>query len=201
MPQIQARIDAFKKETIISNQTIQQNYQFGLANRDMYLLINQSHLPNMNETLLYTTKQKMSMGLKKNLSNKQKQNIKGYIQLEASQLIDDKTITDVKIPELEPLMPKCHCVLIEGEGQKIEFKLVLRETKISLCGPPKVLEEHTLLSFDISAKKIKMMRKTVADYQASQKGKKEDDRDKPPDLIFEGNDTLVFNYEKFLKIL
>ena len=47
---------------------------------------------------------------------------------------------EVRLPELEPLLHKCHVVLIEsGESQKVEFKLVFRETKFSVCGSDKVL--------------------------------------------------------------
>jgi hypothetical protein len=70
-----------------------------------------------------------------------------------------------------------------------------------LCGPPKVLEEHVLLSFDILAKKVKEMRKKVALYESAQRGKREAEKDDQPLLVFEDNDTLAFNHEKFLKIL
>ena len=65
-----------------------------------------------------------------NLKLEQKQAIRGYLQLEAEQLRSNGTIREVRLPELEPLIDKCHVVLIESdESQKFEFKLVFRETK------------------------------------------------------------------------
>ena len=93
--------------------------------------------------------------MSKHLKPDQKQAIRGYLQLEAKTLLKDGTIAFVNLPELDPLMPKCHVVLIESdEGQKVEFKLVFRETKGTMC-TSKVLQEHILLNFEINPKVLK----------------------------------------------
>ena len=85
-----------------------------------------------------------------------KQNIRGYLQLDVPSLLEKGVIVQVNLEELKMLMPKSHIVLIESnDGQTIEFKLVYRETKFSVCGSDKVLQEHILLNFEISQKKIK----------------------------------------------
>ena len=84
-----------------------------MANRDLSHLVKASALGQMHKAKEYTTGQKSSRSLRNNLRAEQKQAIRGYLQLEAATLIKDKTILEVKLPELEPLLPKCHVVLIE----------------------------------------------------------------------------------------
>ena len=151
--------------------------------------------------------------MSRNLRPEQKQAIRGYLQLEAQQLRKDGTIAEVRLPELGPLLHKCHVVLIESdESQKVEFKLVFRETKFSICGADKVLQEHILLSFEISPKKLKEMRQQIAKDQAMEKNKNDDagtgnDPSQPAGggaaqhLVFEENDALAFDHDGFLKLL
>lgn len=53
--------------------------------------------------------------------------LRGYLSRPAQELIQNKTIAEVRVAELQNLMPQCHIVLIESDDQKsIEFKLVFR---------------------------------------------------------------------------
>lgn len=103
-----------------------------------------------------------------------RQNVRGYLQLEAAALRSNGTIVAVRLQELEPLMASSHVVLIESsDGQKVEFKLVFRERARAICGPGKVVQEHILLNFDISPKKLKQTRAQIAKEHAQ--GKKPDE--------------------------
>jgi len=93
MPQIRSRIDAFKKELMGRNREMQQNYQYGLANRDVEHLATSSTLSQTALIIAFTSNQKKSQSLSTNLKIEQKQAIRGYLQLEAEQLRSNGTIT------------------------------------------------------------------------------------------------------------
>lgn len=168
----------------------------------------------------------MSRSLHEHLRADMRQNVRGYLQLEAAALRKNGTILAVRLQELEPLMASSHIVLIESDdGQKVEFKLVFRETTRpwrGICGPGKVLQEHILLNFDISPKKLKQTRAQIAKEQAQgkkeaeepgaaatggaeaaskDKDKDEKKKDEKDMLIFEANDALAFDPVKFLGLL
>ena len=99
------------------------------------------------------------------------------------------------------LMDDCHIVLIESlEGTMIEFKMVFRETKMTMCGGKTVLQEHVMLNFNISPKKLKATRAQIAKDQANKKqgGEAEGDENL---LVFEENDALGFDPDQFLKLI
>lgn len=77
----------------------------------------------------------------------------------AGMLKQNGTILDVRLSELEPLIPKCNLVLIESNDmQHIELKLVYRKTKKQMCGPDLVVQEHILLKFNLGIKELKAKR-------------------------------------------
>ena len=156
--------------------------------------------------IAFTSNQKKSQSLSTNLKLEQKQAIRGYLQLEAGQLRSNGTIREVRLPELEPLIDKCHVVLIESdESQKFEFKLVFRETKFQICGADKVLQEHVLLNFEILPQKLKAMREAA---KASTDKDKKDEAGAGNDpgaggeaWAFDPDDALAFDPAKFLNLL
>lgn len=137
-----------------------------------------SALAQMGRVHDITSKQPKSRSLHEHLRADMRQNVRGYLQLEAAALRKNGTILAVRLQELEPLMASSHIVLIESDdGQKVEFKLVFRETTRQwhgICGPGKVLQEHILLNFDISPKKLKQTRAQIAKEQAQSKKEAED---------------------------
>lgn len=163
----------------------------------------------------HTGKQSKSQSLNNHLKADMRQNIRGYLQLEAAALRSNGTILTVRLQELEPLMAKSHVVLIESsDGQKVEFKLVFRETQWSLCGPDKVLQEHILLNFDISPKKLKQTRAQISKTKSTEQAQGKKPSEEPgaagapggaeaavQPLIFEENDALAFHPGKFLWLL
>lgn len=86
MPQIQSRIEAFKAQLMSHNQEMQQNYSYGLANRDLLALQSCQGLRYMAEVVKFTDSQSMSRNLSGNLSKTQKQAIRGYLSLSAKTL-------------------------------------------------------------------------------------------------------------------
>jgi hypothetical protein len=80
---------------------------------------------------------------------------------------------------------KCEFVFFESEDQSIHVKLVFREQKWSLCGPPKVTSEAVLLNFEIKQKELLDMRKM---------GKAIDNKR----LIFAN--SIEFDHQKLMKI-
>jgi len=83
------------------------------------------------------------------------------------------------------LIHKCEFIFFEGEDQAINVKLVFKETKFTMCGPPKITSEATLLSFSISQKDLLDMRK---------KGKEMENQN----IIFAN--AIEFNMGKLIKI-
>lgn len=185
------------------------NYQFGLANRDFILhekelkgLKKLSAVQGYNEA----TKSIRSQTVSK-LTRKGKANIRGFIQIDVPTLQKKGILLDVRLDEVKKLMPNSHLIMIEShDEQTIELKLVYREMKFQLCGPSKVAQEHILLSFEITLKKIKETRKKISENKATENKdeKQEDDDDELNSdkiLVFEENDSLVFHPEKFLKLI
>ena len=99
------------------NQEMQQNYSYGLANRDLLALQSCQGLRYMAEVVKFTDGQSMSRNLSGNLSKSQKQAIRGYLSLSARSLQDDHTIVEVRLKELVPLMNKSNVVMIESEDR------------------------------------------------------------------------------------
>ena len=121
-------MESFKNEVLVQQQQVCQNYQYGLANRDLRHVA-RSGLAQMARVHAHTGKQNKSQSLNNHLKADMRQNIRGYLQLDAATLRSNGTILSVRLQELEPLMAKSHIVLIESsDGQKVEFKLVFRET-------------------------------------------------------------------------
>ena len=133
------------------------NYQRGIANRELFNCV--EGLPQMGKIRGFLNRQKGSKSLE-NLRGGIKKAIRGYLQVDCKTLRSNGTIKEIRLKELESLMDDCHIVLIESlEGTNIEFKMVFRETKMNFCGGGKtVIQEHVLLNFNISPKKIKATR-------------------------------------------
>ena len=172
-----------------------------MANRDFFKLKIEG-LQQLDKIRKFTSNQAGGSKAVSGMSTEMKKNIRGYLQIDCKTLLDNGTIRNVRLKELEMLMPQCHVVLIENnEGQSVQFKMVYRETKFSVCGGTKTLQEHILLNFEISPRKLKATRAQLAKDLAL-RAKEADDEEKPSeDLVFPENDALGFDPDLFLKLL
>jgi hypothetical protein len=176
------------------------NYQRGYANRDLFNCV--EGLTQMEKIKKFQTSQKVSKSLG-TMKPAQRKSIRGYLQLDCKTLRSNGTIKDIRLKELESLMDDCHIVLIESsEGTTIEFKMVFRETKFNICGGGKtVIQEHVLLNFNISPKKLKTTRAQIAKDQANKKLNQGETEGDDNLLVFEENDALGFDPDQFLKLI
>jgi len=221
-PHINVKIEAYKSQILAQSQSLRQNYQYGLANKDLLCLSDkyQQALTQMKAVHQFTDKQPTSEALSAALTAQQKQRIRGYLSVKAKELLADETIIDIRLSELTPLISKSNVVLIESDDrQRIEFKIVFQEVKQQLCGPDKILDEQVLISFDIYPKKLKLLMaqvdKDVAEkklQQARKADKKagggaggwivEDNKDdNTGKLVFPENDALTFSPPKFAALI
>ena len=152
----------------------------------------------MTKVAEFTQGQKKSKQLDAMLGKDQKQKIRGYLEVEAKKLLDNKTIRKSRLVELNPLIKQSTVVLIEADnGQSVEFKLVFKQKKSSICGPDRVLQEQIILKFDIPTKKIKEMRQKKG-FQVPEDPK---DPDQEEFLVFEENDALEFDPQGFIRLI
>lgn len=111
-----------------------------MANRDFFQLKIEG-LQQLDKIRKFTSSQMSSKALG-DMGGELKKSVRGYLQIDCKTLLDNGTIRSVRLKELENLMKQCHVVLIESsEGQTVQFKMVYRETKFSICGPDKTLQE------------------------------------------------------------
>jgi len=210
MPQIQSRIEAFKAQLMAHNLQMQQNYSYGLANRDLLGLHGCPGVKYMADVVKFTDDQSMSKSLSGNLSKAQKQAIRGYLSLSAKTLLDKGTIRDVRLKELVPLLGKSNIVMIESDDrQYIQFKLVYQELKPGMCGPPKVINEQILVNFNIYPKALKGLIQD-AERQAKANGNEKKPQDKAgeadkddgkAELVFPENDAITFDPQRFSDLI
>ena len=93
----------------------------------------------MQKVYDFTSKLSKSHVLSKSLTEDLKKKMRGFLRIDVPAL-EEGTIGHVQLKELEDLLPKCHVVLIEQEtGNSIEFKLVYRDVRRQICGPPTII--------------------------------------------------------------
>ncbi len=135
------------------------NMQYGMANRELRSLAEAYDLEGMKAVIEYTASYSMSKGLFKNLGSGQKQALKSILKKPALELIKDKAITKFLVPNVQPLLTDSEFVFLETDDKSINIKLVYREKKRQLCGPPIVSSEAVLIDFTLTQKDILDMRK------------------------------------------
>lgn len=86
---------------------------------------------------------------------------------------------------------------------------MFREEEKPLCGPPKVLSENTMMKFNIYPKQLQMKRnklikdKTLRSLTGGDAAaaKKEEEKEEKEPLIFEENEAIHYDPDKFMVLL
>ena len=114
-------MDSFKVNRIPQNVKIGMNYDYGLANRDFLHMVELVQYSNALGQMVMIKKFIKDLKTSETLSNalkfSQKEAMKGYLQVDVPSLQNNKTILNIKLKELEDLMPHCHVVLIAQDAQ------------------------------------------------------------------------------------
>lgn len=123
LPKVRVRIEYYKNIEMKQSQLTLQNYQYGLANKDMLML--NGKLNTMRDIIMRVQSMKSSEVLAGQLSNTEQNALRGYLSVPAADLRKNGTIAEVRVTELANLLNQCQVVLIEAaDGKSIEFKLV-----------------------------------------------------------------------------
>lgn len=98
------KVNYIKEKELMLYKMTNYNVQYGLANHELKLLADAyTELKHMRRIIDYTTSTKMSINLFKNLRNEQKMGLKSVVKKKASDLMNNKTITNIPLTHLEPL--------------------------------------------------------------------------------------------------
>ncbi|TNV87616.1 hypothetical protein FGO68_gene5042 [Halteria grandinella] len=157
--QIQIKIKHIQERELPVYETAIKNLKYGMANHELQHLSDAYPLRHMNKVKDYASGSKMSSTLFQNLGTGQKQGLKSIVKKQAKSLIQNKTITKISLTQLQPLIDKSEFVFLEDDDQSINVRLIFRDKKTQLCGPPKIISEAVLLTFSITQKQLLLMRR------------------------------------------
>ena len=143
------------------------NSQLGLGNSELRKLTkNSDQVTQMKGILNQQRNQKYSQILYRVLPDRQKMALRAIVQKPAKDLIKNKTITEIKVKSLRPMINSCKLQIMEDERRDVLVKLLYeKKTSTCLCFNSSVIE-NLLLQFHLSQQEILNLRKYVQKYQA-----------------------------------
>ena len=142
------------------------NTQLGLGNSELRKLTkNSDQVTQMKGIQNQQRNQKYSQILYRVLPDRQKMSLRAIVTKDVRQLINDGTITEIRVKTLRPMIDQCKLLIMEDEKRDVIIKLLyIQTTKSCLCFGGKAVE-NLLLQFLLCQQDIVQIRKQVQKYK------------------------------------
>jgi hypothetical protein len=119
-------------------ENVLSNYQFGLANQEelkSFSSINTS-LKYMRKLFSKSNKAVVSKELFENLTNEQKRDLKSFMKMRFSKLVNDKTIVSYnRMPQLKSIISNLRIIFFEDEDYNVQAQVIYKEKpRTAICG-------------------------------------------------------------------